>query len=452
MMATTESSIPTSAEPTPPPAPIAHTLTTLPRLEEDQDGQEWEYEYSATETEVGSSIDCVCVPLKLIFCYQSYYVTLDLTIPELTKSSGRRRNKSEQMGAASADPQAEEDPDVLQTADQYEVGLPENLASEIQIVEFHSENPLVSYCGQLYSCRWAETVGTEFFFMKNIPKDNVSRIQVLPGGVNVLGTSSIRLESTPIKAEPKMQDNDAGRGGSKIQSVGREDLAIDVGPRASQGRIQQAKFLEDLIKAKEKRGETDHVTVYVEKRYTNLKWKKEVLRQRKQQRVILQSILEGDDEQAKEDARKALAELDEEERRFPLLDAETPADNSKELGQPARKRQKLQQPAPRRTRSSVATAGKHPNVFSNENSRTPTPYRQLLPASVTSASPNIVSRSPTPQQTISSFSQASAAEGIGDTAGASRLPSNEETGVVASGDSADQTKMTAGDASADANS
>ncbi|EPE33377.1 hypothetical protein GLAREA_06390 [Glarea lozoyensis ATCC 20868] len=430
-MAHTESSIPTSVEPTPPPAPNPHTLTMLPRLEDDEDSQEWEYEYSATETE-------------------SYYVTLDLTIPELTKSSGRRRNKSEQADAASAYPQAEEDPDFQPTADPDEVDPPENLASEIQIVEFHSENPLVSYCGQLYSCRWAENIGTEIFFMKNIPKDNVSRIQILPGGVNVLGTSSVRLDSTPITAEPKTQANPAGRNGSKTRSLRREDLAIDVGPRASQGRIQQAKFLEDLIKAKEKRGETDLVTVHVEKRYTNLEWKKEVLRQRKEQRVKLQSILEGDDEQAKENARKEVAELDEEERRIPLLDVETAGDDSKELGQPVKKRQKLAQSAPRRTRSSVATVGKQSEGFSNESSRTPTPYRQLLPAPVASTSPSIVSRSSTPQQAISSSSRTSVAEGNRATAGMPNVPSNEETGVAVYGNNTAQAETTAGDASTNA--
>jgi hypothetical protein len=298
----------------------------------------------------------------------------------------------------------------------------------------HSKNPLVSYCGQIFSCQWAENIGTEFFFIKNNTRDTVERLQLLPGGVNILGTSSVRLISTPLKAEYKPEKKVGGHNELSLHAKGRsikaKDLTIDVGPRAPQRRIQQGKFLEDLMRAKEKRGEQDLVTIHAEKRYTNYQWRKEMLRQRRSQRAKLQSALECDDDEARELARKGLEELDEEERRLPLLGDNIPVDESTiGSGKPLRRQQKRKQPDQVIREPSVTTVGEQMDGFSDVTSRTPTPYRQLASWPTASATRLIASRPIAPQSTVPQSSQSLVPEGDAMMLDVNSGPSNNEAGV-----------------------
>jgi hypothetical protein len=262
----------------------------------------------------------------------------------------------------------------------------EDLTSEVRILDLHTENPLVSYCGQLFSCQWAENIGTEFFFMKNDRRETSikERVSLMQGGVNLLGTSSVRLVSTPLKAELKSEtasgQNNAKCSTTTGSSIKAKDLFIDVGSRPSARRLQQAKFLQDLIQVKEKRGEEDLVTVHIEKRYTNLKWKKEMVRQRMIQRNELQSALKDGDEKAREEARKGLEILDEEERLVPLGGEETKPSS----GQPPKKRPRVDQQYQRTRESSVAIVGEQ-NRGSTPSSRTSTPHLQPRSRSSTPA-------------------------------------------------------------------
>jgi hypothetical protein len=278
----------------------------------------------------------------------------------------------------------------------------EDLSSEVRILELHTDNPLIYYCGQFFSCQWAENIGTEFFFMRNDRKDLKERIQLMPGGVNFLGTSSVRLVSTALKAELKSETNSgqqkAKSSSTRGSSIKPKDLAIDVGPRPSARRIQQAKFLQDLIRAKERRGEEDLVTVHVEKRYTNAKWKKEMIRRRMIQRNELQSALKSDDEKTREEARKGLEKLEEEERLLLLGVEETKLSS----GQPPKKRQRVGRQDQGMRESSVAMAGEQ-NSSSTRSSRTPTPYLQPRSRSSTpglGAPRSIAPRPIAPQPTV----------------------------------------------------
>jgi hypothetical protein len=327
-------------------------------------------------------------------------VTLDLTLLEDPKSMKKRGNPQPSVGLSSAPDQPQMGASIGEQEDK-------DLESKVQILDLHTDNPLVSYCGQMFSCHWAENIGTEFFFTKNDRKDIKERFQLMPGGVNLLGTSSVRLMSTPVKAEPRSEATGGRQGVSSRTKAGNaikpKDLAIDVGPRPSQRRIQQAKFLEDLQRVKEMRGEQDLVTIHSEKRYTNAKWKKEMIRQRALQISQLQSALEGDNEEAREEARKGLEKLDEEERHWPLGGEE----NRNVSGQPARKRQKVIQLDEGMRKSPVATV-RDQNSVSTPSSRTPTPYLQLRSRSTTPSAPFMASRSlappPTVQQSITTQS------------------------------------------------
>ena len=66
--------------------------------------------------------------------------------------------------------------------------------SRIQFVDFHGDNPIVSYGGSFYSCKWASSIGSDMIFAKRaenqVPDEN--SIYPLPSW-DLLDIGSARL-------------------------------------------------------------------------------------------------------------------------------------------------------------------------------------------------------------------------------------------------------------------
>ncbi|KAF9882589.1 hypothetical protein FE257_006228 [Aspergillus nanangensis] len=232
----------------------------------DDDDSDYEYEYLEDQTE-------------------TFYLNLDLTSHQGPIRPARRRNDPTTTTNASTPaatstatttpapssvaPPSEENESTWAST---ESDL--NPAERVQILGLHTANPLVSYQNQIFSCTWADQIGTELFFTRpdiELEHDSESTSGPPPlkrgGNFDLLAANSVKL---------------LGRKANLISSAGSrpsQDVtpstapAIAVGPTARTGPpTNQMRFLEQLKHIKQTRGETDTVrTVFtVSKRSQNL--------------------------------------------------------------------------------------------------------------------------------------------------------------------------------------
>ncbi|KAG5985236.1 hypothetical protein E4U55_007861 [Claviceps digitariae] len=128
---------------------------------------------------------------------------------------------------------------------------------DVQILELHSRNPLISYRGRLFEGSWAEVVGTEAILAPHDASDPLPALRNLPGGIDLLAASSSRILTTEKIAKPKVPEQDT------LAPIKKEwNIRIPVGKDKTGERAEQTNFLENLIALKMKRGDKDQVTVY----------------------------------------------------------------------------------------------------------------------------------------------------------------------------------------------
>ena len=257
--------------------------------------------------------------------YQSFYVTLDIS-SAMDHSNPRTKKKNPdplppkcpqpetsiapttpmaQDGAGPSDPQEGSIAEILapmdidQTLCQTEGGpsFPEP-KDRIQIADLHTQNPLISYQNQLYSCEWTSTLGTDLLLIDPAPgfSHPVLREKL---NVSLLAASSIKLmgRSAQIanrhKAEAGGQSStpapeNSMTAANTIHPEIDTQVKIPLGPEPSRARQTQANFLERLIGIKAKKGEKDSVTVYSQKVNQGTGWRS--------QRKASEAFEDGEDE------------------------------------------------------------------------------------------------------------------------------------------------------------
>ncbi|KAK8170228.1 hypothetical protein IWX90DRAFT_384136, partial [Phyllosticta citrichinensis] len=170
------------------------------------DSDDWEYEYDDTDT-------------------QDVYFTLDLTshtaVAAPRKGFGKlehdifqetRSKEKNALGQEAGDgtPQDHGDDDTEIEDDDDE--------ERLQIVGLHHDNPIVSYKGQAYTCKWASTIGTDLFFARAPDADADADDDQPPasaplrplGTFNMLGASSTRLVATAAKLRERTSTEQRG--------------------------------------------------------------------------------------------------------------------------------------------------------------------------------------------------------------------------------------------------
>ncbi|KAK4457110.1 hypothetical protein QBC42DRAFT_279843 [Cladorrhinum samala] len=251
---------------------------------------EWEYEYSTTENE-------------------TYYLTLDLSVrdflerrtddiihntrggyrvwynPDFNSAESNRnadlnddkdgddgeRGARELDNLGLANPRQPSQPPIdPQLQAQKDVGLAQNDQSdapteEIQILELHSKEPIVSYRNHVFRGSWCQNIGTELIFTPHDEKAPIPALRNLPQNIDLIAASSCRINFTEANL---IEKDNRTRG---IIDLTAEDLPerykrnggiyVHVGGDKSGQRQPQAHFLEDLISLKRKRGEMDEVTI-----------------------------------------------------------------------------------------------------------------------------------------------------------------------------------------------
>lgn len=231
------------------------------------DSPEWEYEYDKEETE-------------------TYYITLDLTSHLVPSQRGKKKPLTSKPDNQALDKRTDEVAQQLAKEAEPvndETSQQDNPKHPLQIIELESENPLIAYNKQLYSCHWATDVGTSVFL--SAPSDNMD-VESNPlrsfKTFDMVGTTSARLMGVPVKVRPRLVPLSAARrndnynsedvstlaDGEVIRSSAEHGLQIDLPDNAPADKVSQARFLERLSALKRQRGEMDHVPVKPIKQYS----------------------------------------------------------------------------------------------------------------------------------------------------------------------------------------
>lgn len=218
--------------------------------------EEWEYEYDETETE-------------------DFYIPLDLSnvpaaqIPMV--SQGRPghptllKSRLRALNAARGQP--------TEFAGDASNGQETTTMGEIQVAGLHTPNPLVMYNGQLLSCYWTSTIGTDMFFVKPDAEAGSATqpLRSLPA-VDLLSLGSAKLVAKVGHLRPR---DDVGDSGDAQQSTepavdatnGHNSAAVILGeserhqPAGNGGRSAPSSFLERLNEVKAKRGEQSRLAI-----------------------------------------------------------------------------------------------------------------------------------------------------------------------------------------------
>ncbi len=272
------------------------------------DDSEWEYEYHETETEVGSQPSTG--RLALTNTLQTFYVTLDLsssssylrpkrnvdaTVPDLrpaaptsaTGGSEGNGNAAADIRQAATAAASADDTEIAASATNGDdqVDLPPEPEDRIQILDFHSPNPIISYQHQIYSCEWASTIGTDVLLTAPEPNYPLPVLRQGPG-VSVFAATSLKLSGRPVQldsrqptsSETQRHDHKSAPGSStqpNKTSGGKQITSVEIpdGLVPNRARQNQANFLQRLIAVKAAKGETDEVTVYAQRTNQGSGWR-----------------------------------------------------------------------------------------------------------------------------------------------------------------------------------
>ena len=154
---------------------------------------------------------------------------------------------------------------------------------EIQILELHSHNPVISYENEVYSCSWSDMIGTNMFFSMHLDDPPTAPLRSTED-YDLLGTSRIKLVGRQATVLNKTRPR-----GSKRASVAGENLSESLqdeepekmngsslgdlhlrNPSRNKDLKRQAAFLENLMNVKRAKGQTDNVRTVFNPRAVSL--------------------------------------------------------------------------------------------------------------------------------------------------------------------------------------
>ncbi|KAJ9141671.1 hypothetical protein NKR23_g7681 [Pleurostoma richardsiae] len=275
----------------------AHVPNSCP-ASDDYDESQWEYEYSGTETE-------------------NYYLAVDLSHPDfiqrredwyIPNTRGGYRTwfnpmlaqKATQDTNASLFEEDEEDrrnedegvserveDDRVPERDEYDStqagpGAMAGSATQctqkplarseevsrgeegIQILDLHSDNPLISYRGRIFSCTWASNIGTELLFAS--ANEALPALRHVSSDIDLLAASSARLLTSQAALKKSASQlrglaTSQHRRSDRLRSVRKDHgIFIPVVEDKTGKRRPQARFLENFMAIKKLKGEKDEVT------------------------------------------------------------------------------------------------------------------------------------------------------------------------------------------------
>ncbi|KAF2012313.1 hypothetical protein BU24DRAFT_435682 [Aaosphaeria arxii CBS 175.79] len=203
---------------------------------------EWEYEYDAEDTE-------------------DFYVTLDLS--NIHSNTGA---KNMAQHAPVGNPQSLGNRLRVSNTHTGDGSTPEHPTEpssidpvgEIQITDIHTQTPLMMYNGQLLSCHWASTIGTDLFFAR--PNDNglpsEGPLRSLPS-VDLVGIGSAKLMAKAARLQPRDELLERPQDKGEVQ---HNEPSVTSSPSPGKPKAP-SNFLTRLNEAKAKRGEKTRLVI-----------------------------------------------------------------------------------------------------------------------------------------------------------------------------------------------
>lgn len=189
-----------------------------------------------------------------------------------------RRRQDDPVSSNEAASAADDAPDSNPGADTFtplESAESESLSSErIQILGLHTCNPIVSYHNQIFSCSWADQIGTELVFAhpdsdpdpEHTPLQQgpafdllaANSVKILGRKANITSSSGLGLvQDDGIAANPDLTP----------EGFSSSQTAASIGvPRRAVPQTYQAQFLQQLQNIKTAKGETDPVRMVMSTR------------------------------------------------------------------------------------------------------------------------------------------------------------------------------------------
>ena len=244
--------------------------TSVPVVAEDSD---WEYEYNEDGTE-------------------DYYITLDLTtqVPQPALKADNRKRTTKRSKAKTSEIQKTRTEDGEYDIHASKSAIERSPGSELQILNLHSENPLVKLDNTVFSCYWSTDLGTQFYVAQHGTTERPLRQGKV---IDVVGISRNRLMGRPTILRERRQEaihEEAGASMANAISVDEDyDEDVDVvaetpddvfsrdAPNSVKREAQfvaaresandpgikaQADFLARLSAIKRRKGETDIIPLY----------------------------------------------------------------------------------------------------------------------------------------------------------------------------------------------
>ena len=104
----------------------------------------------------------------------------------------------------------------------------------MQVLDLHSENPLVKLGESFYSCHWSTDLGTQFYVTKSgVVEEPLRRGHVL----DVLGVSRARLTGRPVtlhRRRPDVAEQSVGSSAVNAIALDEDDNQANAGAAAVQ--------------------------------------------------------------------------------------------------------------------------------------------------------------------------------------------------------------------------
>jgi hypothetical protein len=129
---------------------------------------------------------------------------------------------------------------------------------KIQILGLHTDEPVISYDGNIYSCRWTTSIGTDLLFKKhNGHTEPDQRYLESLGSWDLIGLGAATLVASPATLHPR-------RHGTPDIHQMDDNAALGTGLNSMQveeGSAQQGDFLRRLADIKRWKGEANQHTL-----------------------------------------------------------------------------------------------------------------------------------------------------------------------------------------------
>jgi hypothetical protein len=200
---------------------------------------EWEYEYDENETE-------------------DFYIPIDLSnVPSAQVPLNAERRQGHPTLLKSRLRALHASRGQLPDTSTEGTGTQETAAmGEVQISGLHTANPLLMYNGQLLSCHWTSTIGTDMFFTKPQPEhgDWHQPLRSLPS-VDLLSLGTAKLVAKVGRLRPRDDVFETEGDGQTMTAPGDQQSA------STDPRPVSTNFITRLNEVKARRGETTRLAV-----------------------------------------------------------------------------------------------------------------------------------------------------------------------------------------------